>query len=302
MQDQFFEEFDAYYQAGKGDVRSKHPEFHIFRFEDLGEGLVQEMGPFRTNYFQFAIGSEVEANITVFNKQVQSLESKIVIFLPGQLIEWKKTGNWIGYVINVKESFLKFLSESGSKYSYSFLRTEKPCILDITYSQYEELAVVYQKILMEYAHLNKDSLMIIENFMEILLVYIKRIYESTSSQIETISLSKDFVSPSILMLANKFKELVLKHYLEEKAVSAYAGKLFVTPQYLNDCVKISFGKTSKEVINDVLLLDAKMMLAQLEVSIKEIADRLNFEDYSHFVKFFKAQTGLSPAKFRKGQV
>ncbi len=299
MEDQFFEDFDAYYKAGKGNVRSKHPDFHIFRFEDLGEGLVQEMGPFRTNYFQFAIGSEVEAYITVFNQQVHSLESKIVIFVPGQLIEWKKTGNWIGYVINVKEPFLKFLNESGSKHRYDFLRTEQPCILDISQAQYDELANIYEKILHEYAHINQDSLLVIENFMQILLVYVKRIYESADSQVETTSLNNDFVSPSFLMVANKFKELVLLHYLEEKSVSAYAERLSVTPKYLNDCVRISYGKTAKEIINEVLLLDAKMMLARQEVSIKEIADRLNFEDYSHFVKFFKAQTGLSPAKFRK---
>lgn len=299
MEDQFFEDFDAYYQAGKGKVRSKHPDFHIFRFEDLGDDLVQEMGPFRTNYFQFAIGSEVEADITVFNQQVHSLESKIVIFVPGQLIEWKKTGNWAGYVINVKESFLTFLGESGSKHRYGFLRTEQPCILDISQVQYEALAGVYEKIRVEYEHINQDSLLVIENFMQILLVYVKRIYESADSRVEATSLTKDFVNPTLLMLASKFKELVLLHYLEEKSVSAYAEKLFVTPKHLNDCVKISFGKTAKEIINEVLLLDAKMMLARQEVSIKEIADRLNFEDYSHFVKFFKTQTGLSPAKFRK---
>jgi AraC family transcriptional regulator, transcriptional activator of pobA len=300
MEDQFFDNFDAYYKAGKGNIRSKHPDFHIFRFEDLGDGLVEEMGPFRTNYYQFAIGSEVEADITIFNQKVHSLESKIVIFVPGQLISWKKTGNWSGYVINVKESFLKFLSASASKRRYGFLLTENPCILDISYKQYEELAGIYEKILSEYSHISGDSLLVIENYMQILLIYIKRIYEKEDSRAQATTLSGDFVNPAFLLVASKFKELVLLHYLEKKAVGAYADMLFVTPKYLNDCVKISFGKSPKEMINEVLLLDAKTMLANQTTGIKEIADRLNFEDYAHFVKFFKMQTGLSPAQFRKG--
>jgi AraC family transcriptional regulator, transcriptional activator of pobA len=67
---------------------------------------------------------------------------------------------------------------------------------------------------------------------------------------------------------------------------------------LNECVKSISGKSAKEVISQVLLLEAKSLLKQTAIPIKEIAFHLNFQDYSHFTKFFKDATGRTPADFR----
>jgi len=41
------------------------------------------------------------------------------------------------------------------------------------------------------------------------------------------------------------------------------------------------------------------LLSQTELSIKEIAFKLGFREPSHFNHFFKKQTNLTPALFRK---
>lgn len=43
---------------------------------------------------------------------------------------------------------------------------------------------------------------------------------------------------------------------------------------------------------------AQIMLAETEIHISEIADRVGFEDPNYFVKVFKKHTGVTPSKYR----
>ena len=47
-----------------------------------------------------------------------------------------------------------------------------------------------------------------------------------------------------------------------------------------------------------MLLEAKNLLTYYDMSIQEIAYRLNFSTQSFFGKYFKHQTGLSPTQYR----
>lgn len=79
----------------------------------------------------------------------------------------------------------------------------------------------------------------------------------------------------------------------------YASILGVTPAYLGDAVKKVYHTTPKDIINEIIYLHARTLLSSTDTGIKELAWSLNFDDYSHFVKFFKKMSGLSPAEFRK---
>jgi AraC family transcriptional regulator, transcriptional activator of pobA len=64
-------------------------------------------------------------------------------------------------------------------------------------------------------------------------------------------------------------------------------------------VKEITGKTAGEIINDFVLLEAKMLLDNPSLSIAEIADELQFSDQSFFGKYFKRLTGMSPKEYRQ---
>ncbi|AZB20479.1 helix-turn-helix domain-containing protein [Chryseobacterium indologenes] len=81
-------------------------------------------------------------------------------------------------------------------------------------------------------------------------------------------------------------------------VAYYAEKLHTTPQNLNIICRKSLNQSAAEVIAEHITSEAKRQLIYTERSVSEIAFSLNFNDTSHFVKYFKRFAGITPQAFR----
>lgn len=99
-------------------------------------------------------------------------------------------------------------------------------------------------------------------------------------------------------LAKAFCSLINTHYLESKDVSFYADKLNITPKYLSEVIKEQTGKSPKNLIEQLLMQEAKSLLKQTEMNIKEISYWLGFDDPSYFTKAFKTSEQMTPFEYR----
>ncbi|WP_404478878.1 helix-turn-helix domain-containing protein [Sphingobacterium sp. ML3W] len=54
----------------------------------------------------------------------------------------------------------------------------------------------------------------------------------------------------------------------------------------------------KGLIDRQVTLEIKALLRSTDLSIKEIAYRLNFEDSSYLTRYFKKQTGMTLTQYR----
>lgn len=95
-----------------------------------------------------------------------------------------------------------------------------------------------------------------------------------------------------------FKQLLDRQYADTHKVSDYADALSVTSDYLNKTVKSITGKSAKDHIQSKLIIEAKRALLFSDLSNKELAYSLGFEESAHFNNFFKKSTGLTPSEFR----
>jgi AraC-like DNA-binding protein len=85
---------------------------------------------------------------------------------------------------------------------------------------------------------------------------------------------------------------------EKKSVQEFADYLSVSPNHLHKSVKITTGKSAHELLEEMRILEAKVLLSQTDLSIGEIAFRLGKVDPSDFSRFFKAKTLLTPKQYR----
>lgn len=97
----------------------------------------------------------------------------------------------------------------------------------------------------------------------------------------------------------RFMSLLSQNYLSNREVSFYAQRLFVNEEYLTQLLKKRTGKTARKFIIDMVILEAKVLLDDRSLSIKEIAEKLRFENQFHFSKFFKQYVGMPPSKYRE---
>ena len=100
-------------------------------------------------------------------------------------------------------------------------------------------------------------------------------------------------------LFERFIRAISESYKEERSVSYYADKMFLTAKHLSTVVKEISGKTAGEWIDSLVVLEAKALLKSSELSIQEIADELHFANQSFFGKYFKHHTGMSPKEYRR---
>lgn len=96
----------------------------------------------------------------------------------------------------------------------------------------------------------------------------------------------------------EFLSILEKNYKQSKKVVFYTELLSITEKQLNDVVKRRTGESAKQFISNRLLLEAKRMLFHGELSVKEIAYELNFNEPAHFSNFFKKELGVSPQEFK----
>lgn len=100
-------------------------------------------------------------------------------------------------------------------------------------------------------------------------------------------------------LTFQFKKLVDVQFLELRTIADYATLLGVTAKHLSETVKEETGKTALEIIHERLLLEMQYQLKYASLSVKEVAGYFKFDSASHFTRFFKLKTGLTPKAYRQ---
>jgi AraC-like DNA-binding protein len=105
--------------------------------------------------------------------------------------------------------------------------------------------------------------------------------------------------PAHERLTMDFKRLLHDHISKENSVRFYAAKLNITPNHLNKSVKATLGRAASELIDEMLILEARVLMQKSDIAVSEIAFEIGFDDVSYFGRFFKKHTGFAPTKYRK---
>ena len=96
-----------------------------------------------------------------------------------------------------------------------------------------------------------------------------------------------------------FMQLLASNYMIEREVAWYAQTLSLTPKYLSEVVKTVSGRTVGQWISIMVVMEIKSLLRNTDMSVKQIAQQLNFTTQSFMGRYFKNLTGLSPLDYRK---
>ena len=101
------------------------------------------------------------------------------------------------------------------------------------------------------------------------------------------------------LIFEQFMQLLTKHHVKERNVAFYAGQMGLSANYLSQTVRNYSKRSAAERINEFAITEAKMLLRFSDMSVQQVAEKLNFSSQSAFGKYFKQYVGVSPKVFRR---
>lgn len=99
-----------------------------------------------------------------------------------------------------------------------------------------------------------------------------------------------------------FMQSLGQHYAERYPVSRYADEANLSVRHFSKIIHDYTGQTPMQWIISYTVSQAKRLLSQTGLSIKEISEMLGFPEQFTFRKYFKAHAGTSPTDFRKKNI
>lgn len=100
-------------------------------------------------------------------------------------------------------------------------------------------------------------------------------------------------------LYDQFLDLVSQHYATAHNVQFYADQLNISTRYLSKITANVSAQTPKQIVDDYLLHEAKVLLNSTRLTVQEISIKLGFQNQAHFSRFFRVIEGQTPSEYRK---
>lgn len=231
---------------------------------------------------------EIDINLRHFVAK----ENDLLIVLPRTLVQIKKNEGIRFFAIAASVSFMESVPSLHEKLWNRILdlwakpvialKPEKVTVLNDYYS------LLYHKL--------SDDTSIYKNEIARGIAY-AMLFEignvlATGDAIEHVKLSR---KDEIL---KQFLALLSDNYTTSRSVAFYADKLCINPKHLTNVIKEVTGKSARDMIVNYVILEAKILLKNTNMTVNQIALHLNFPTQSFFGRYFKQYTGMSPNDYR----
>ena len=107
------------------------------------------------------------------------------------------------------------------------------------------------------------------------------------------------VNMSLHPLVEEVKAILRQNFRESLSVTDLANRVGLSPNYLSSLFAAQEGQTLTDYVRQLRVEEARKLLANPRLLVKEIAFRLGFSDPHHFSRVFRRATGMRPIEFRR---
>jgi AraC-like DNA-binding protein len=269
--------------------------FNILRIEDLfrQENITNIINNHKVDFYTLLFFSDGKGKHSIDFTDYTYSKGTILSIRKDQIHKFYLNDKTKGYLLCFKEEFLnRYLNEvevSKSIQMFNELLTSPKTQLND--KEFRSVIRLGFGIEQEYLSLNdKYSLQIIRSLVHILITLIYRIKSKGHNKVRLSKYLNEFI---------RFQNLLEQEFSNTKKVCDYASMLGFSTKKLNTVVNFVVNKPAKEFINDTVIIKIKRQLLHSNLSIKEIAFRVGFNDPTNFYKYFKKNTSYTPESYRK---
>ncbi len=264
--------------------------FMIHRIEDYKEFIRFPLPPHRKSIYDFIY---LTSGHTTRSKGLDQYDvgAYTFFFLPAYQITTNQTvsDNARGFYCHFEPDLLAGDRDGrGRLEGFPFLQLTRSPLLTVGQGTASLVQFLLERLLDEYQQTRPERMPLIQLYLLTLFTELKRF--STSGETGSLTAAQ--------RITQAFKHALTEQIYERQQVADYADLLAISPNHLNKCVRATLGVTAHQLIEDMLLLETKVLLRQTGLTVGEIAYKLNQNDPSDFGRFFKRKTGYTLTQYR----
>jgi AraC family transcriptional activator of pobA len=236
------------------------------------------------SYFEIIYLSKGSGYHFIDSKRYEVLPESVFFVRKEQIHYWELDSEPEGYVVILKK---KLIDQSIDKEIKSLLfQLSKTPVLHL--NQTNSINKLFEILIAEGALEGDSSQVFIEGLLKALLA--KILQEGKYPYVNRKIIENAFY--------HNFLEILSQEKTLKNSVSYYANKLNTSPQNLNMACKKVMNVSASNVLSEFIIDEAKRLLIYTDNSIAQVAFILSFNDSSHFIKYFKRFTGITPHNYR----
>lgn len=287
-----YRKIDDYVKTANLGVDMPLDDFLIYSYQDVNQDAQLTQNAYRHHFYELTldINEGCSYQVDAFNLPLKG--NRLTIIAPKRLqsniAHRDLPQESCGYSIFFEKNFFgTHFNENLFECDFQFLRPDFYPSFELSEKQLKELINIFTIInyeQKEYGFQSKETIRSLTNV----------IFEKTKALSQQAK-----VSIQISPVVRNFLTLSRSSFLRIHTVKEYALRLSVTPKHLTEIVKEQTGHTALEILHNLKIEYAKGLLKQTNLTIKQIAFELGFENPEYFNVFFKRQTGFTPIKFRQ---
>ncbi len=197
-----------------------------------------------------------------------------------------------GYLIHFNAVFISNLSlELLSRFTISIFNEIGDAFISLNQTDSTRIENVFDSLFKE---LNEEK----ENYVQITThQFISLLYQIERLKKKTMPFKVD--SNSDFSKIVTFKQTIVDNLDQNLSIQAYSNRLGLSSKKLTALTKQYTTLTPANLIKEIKILEAKRMLSNQDISIKEVAYSLGFDQPTYFTKFFKKEVNITPKQFQE---
>jgi AraC family transcriptional regulator, transcriptional activator of pobA len=250
--------------------------------------------PHRHNYQEILIVESGSGRHLIDGQQVLLGPGTVSVISKGQVHLLDQASDLYGWVVRFTDDFLPagLISQSWNYQATLFNPLARSHTATMSAADLRDIRNLLLLLEAEYGErvaFQQESAL--RHLLSLLIISLERIYQTARYRLPQ---ARDAYRRS-----QEFLALLEQSFARHHDVGYYAAALGLSPTRLSRMLARILGKTTKQLIDDRIVIEAKRYLSYTDQPLLAIARNLGYGDQFHFSKTFKRLTGLAPQAYRE---
>ncbi len=280
-------------ETQKLETFAKNEKYVSFNIENINSANVKSFNEIkRSSFYQIFILQNGSATYFIDFEKHQISAPAICFIFPNQIFKFDFSQDTTGDIIMFDETIFcsEILSTELKEYNVDLHKRINFVDFKESRERFDEIIELKNQIIRSEKSINNIRKFEIKFSVKIIIF---KIIDTSAGEIIQIEKSRD------LEIYIQFRELVDEQFASNRRVDSYCEKLNVSAKKLNLVCKRYTDKTALEIIHDRLSAEIKKIFIFDDLSLKEIAFRLDFDSQPALNKFIASKFDCTPSELRE---